>query len=181
MAHPPPPQSIGLWQRVVLMDRAILRRVRTWERDWVTPLMRLATRAGDASSWILLTLLIFAMGENMRHYFWLLTYATLCSTCIAHALKRIFRRKRPCLEHIGVEALVVYPDQYSFPSGHTTTAFAVAAILLHEGSYLGAGSTIAALWIASSRIYLGAHYPLDVFLGAAIGSTVGLTLRVLFF
>ena len=181
MAHTPQTETTGLWKRVVLLDRAILRRVRTWERDWVTPFMRLATRLGDASTWIILTLSLYFMGESMRHYFWLLTYATLGSTCTAHLLKRIFRRERPSLEHIGVEALVVYPDQYSFPSGHTTTAFAVAAILLHEGSWLGSLATMGALWIASSRIYLGAHYPLDVFLGAAIGSTVGLTLRVLFF
>jgi len=128
--------------------------------------MYLATRVGDATTWVILTSLLLLAGEGMRHYFWLLFSATICSTCVAHTLKRIFRRKRPCLEHIGVEALVVYPDQYSFPSGHTTTAFAVAAILLHEGSYLSAISTMAALWIASSRIYLGAHYPLDVFLGA---------------
>ena len=63
----------------------------------------------------------------------------------------------------------------SFPSGHTTEAFAIATIFARRYRkhrwvpFLAYG---AASVIAFSRITLQSHFPSDVFLGAAIGYTV---------
>jgi len=60
-------------------------------------------------------------------------------------------------------------ERYSFPSGHTACAFAGAAVLV----YLFGGwywlSFAAAGFVGYSRIYVGAHFPLDVFCGMVLG------------
>ena len=68
----------------------------------------------------------------------------------------------------------------SFPSGHTIIAFAVAGIL---APYLSRGWRIVAYVIATavafSRIYLGAHNPVDVVAGAAAGLFLAAALNLL--
>jgi membrane-associated phospholipid phosphatase len=64
----------------------------------------------------------------------------------------------------------------SFPSGHTLTAFAVAALFIFGLSLRGQrlmGVLALACTIGLSRIAVGAHWPLDVLGGAALGFACG--------
>jgi len=67
----------------------------------------------------------------------------------------------------------------SFPSGHAVIAFALASLLW---PWLGrAGrvfAVVAAVGVCVARVYLGAHNPLDVVAGAALGILIGLVLRL---
>jgi membrane-associated phospholipid phosphatase len=71
---------------------------------------------------------------------------------------------------------------FSFPSGHTTEAFASATAL----TFLFPKWRIALpifLWaslVAFSRIFLGVHYPFDILGGIAIGTTASYTMHFLF-
>ena len=65
------------------------------------------------------------------------------------------------------------PDQFSFPSGHTITAFAVAVSLSMYYPEMLPGLLFCAVSIAVSRILLGMHFLSDVLAGAAIGSALG--------
>jgi undecaprenyl-diphosphatase len=161
------------------MDQMALRRIRRWEHRLVTPLMRLATTLGNATSWLLLGAVFFFWSETTRRYFWPIAAAALGATAMAHLIKRMIRRTRPQSDHIGSEALAAHPDQYSFPSGHTTTAFSVAAVLLGEPLPIVLLAYGFASWVGYSRLYLGAHFPLDVLMGALIGTSVGYSFRFL--
>jgi len=65
------------------------------------------------------------------------------------------------------------PDQFSFPSGHSITAFAVVVSVAFFYPVLMAGLLFCALSVAVSRILLGMHFLSDVVAGAAIGSLLG--------
>jgi undecaprenyl-diphosphatase len=88
-------------------------------------------------------------------------------------LKRVFRRKRPCELEPHCWADLLPPDQFSFPSGHTITAFAVTAALAGFYPDMLPGLLFCAVSIAASRVVLGMHFLSDVIAGAVLGSTLG--------
>ncbi len=70
-------------------------------------------------------------------------------------------------------------DYTSFPSGHTTTAFAVASVLAHgykNKIWVGLTSYTVATLVGLSRIHDGEHWATDVLAGAALGTFIGTTL-----
>jgi len=85
-------------------------------------------------------------------------------------LKKRTNRRRPCAIEPHCWAKLLPPDRFSFPSGHTITAFAVALSLSAFYPSLMAGLLFCAGSIALSRILLGMHFLSDVVAGALIGS-----------
>jgi membrane-associated phospholipid phosphatase len=93
------------------------------------------------------------------------------STGITEVLKIAINRERPADKYPGVIFVNGEVHGQSFPSGHTSLAFATATTLALNfrkwyiviPAYLWAGS------VGYSRMYLGKHYPGDVLAGAAIG------------
>jgi undecaprenyl-diphosphatase len=87
----------------------------------------------------------------------------------ADALKDVIPRARP-----HVHALVTRPHTHSFPSGHATTSFACATVIGLLLPRVRVAVLILAAAVAWSRVYVGVHYPLDVFAGAVLGVVLGL-------
>ncbi len=157
-----------------MMDQALLLGVRRWESAFMTRLMKGLTRLGDPATWIVLGLALGLSGGQGPRYAWLLGLGSTFAVASSQVLKRLACRARPDCGIGGFAALAENPDAFSFPSGHTAAAFAIAVALSGEGSGLGALTLVLALGIALSRIYLGAHYPLDVAAGVLVGALSGL-------
>lgn len=159
------------------LDAYLLLRIRRLERRWLTPVMQLVTRLGNAEVWFAVGFVLLALGGPGAEAGLRLGAAAIFGTILAQILKRLCKRERPNLRIKDFISLADNPDHFSFPSGHTTTAWAVAIALLGQGYLLGALAVSFASVIAVSRVYLGAHYPLDVAIGAALGATAGAAVR----
>lgn len=90
-------------------------------------------------------------------------------------LKPLVARSRPWLMVEGLTALVEEHDPLSFPSGHTTAAFAFASAVYFVGAKRSFCilSFAAALLMGFSRLYVGVHYPTDVLVGIMVGALAG--------
>lgn len=93
-------------------------------------------------------------------------------------LKPIFARARPFIAD-GVTPIIAAPHGYSFPSGHTATAFAAASAIFVFNRRAGAAAYAAAALIGFSRAYLYVHYPSDIIAGAVIGIIIGAALGMI--
>ncbi len=95
----------------------------------------------------------------------------LVSAFISTALKYSFKRERPFKTYPDLEK-EASGGGYSFPSGHTSDAFATATALsiAFPKWYVIAPSFVWAGAVGYSRMDLGVHYPSDVLAGAIVGS-----------
>lgn len=94
------------------------------------------------------------------------------AACITYGLKHLIGRERPYEKFPNKIHLVGNPEKSaSFPSGHTTTAFALATSLsiTYPKWYVIAPSAVWACGVGFARMNQGVHYPSDVLAGAAIG------------
>jgi undecaprenyl-diphosphatase len=156
-------------------DYSVMRRVNNWEAPrWVRLYVISATRGGDGWLWYAMGLAIALLGGKSRfEAMGAAGLSSVLSILLFIFLKRLTGRRRPCQIEPHCWATLLPPDQFSFPSGHTMTAFAVAIPLSLFYPTLTIGLLFCALSIAMSRILLGMHFLSDVVAGALIGTGLG--------
>ena len=165
----------AVWSQIQSSDHRLMRRVHRWRAPrWFRILMIVATRGGDGWLWYGLGLILLAYGGEQRFAaIGAAGSSAAAGIFLFRALKRTSRRKRPCEIEPHCWAFVLPPDKYSFPSGHSITAFAVAVTVGLFYPFLQPCLLVLALLIAASRIILGMHFLSDVVAGSALGVALG--------
>ena len=123
--------------------------------------------------WIILIMLVFLFAKDKR-----VGLTGMLAFCLSFLLcnlllKNMISRDRPCWIDTTVDLLVEIPDDYSFPSGHTSFSFASAMAIFQYWKGRGVLAFIVAALIGLSRLYLFVHFPTDVLVGAVIGIVSG--------
>lgn len=130
-------------------------------------------QGGSIFIWILIVVFVVFLEEKkypgiskkdkkFLFLFFLVLFLSFFSSEII--LKNIFQRPRPIINQI-----MPISKSYSFPSSHSTIAFALATTLSFFDKKRKSFYYFLASIIAYSRLYLGVHYFFDVLAGAIIG------------
>lgn len=139
------------------------------------------TLLGDGVFSIIIVLCLFILKKYRKASTLLLAF--LSSSLAAQLLKRLFQLPRPKMyfeatsfqyNHF-IEGITLH-NSNSFPSGHTTSAFALATVLVlvFKKEKMAVPCIIGATLVAYSRIYLAQHFLQDTIAGALIGTIFGM-------
>lgn len=134
------------------------------------------TTLGNAGLlFIALALLMLCWKSTRKAGFTALLALAVGAICTNLILKNLVCRPRPWLDVAGLLPLVTENDPNSFPSGHTTAAFAFACALWRTApkAWMKWTALAAAVLMGFSRLYVGVHYPTDVLTGVLIGLLAG--------
>ena len=149
-------------------------------------LFKYSTFLGDGALFGVLVVIFFFIKKRMSIVF---LFSGVLTLLITHLLKKIIFKGIPRpVKALGEETLhlvegVKMALWNSFPSGHTTTAFAIATILCLyfskcKSQYLWFSLAVIA---GFSRVYLSQHYLVDIFVGSFIGVVIGFLSMSFFF
>jgi undecaprenyl-diphosphatase len=163
-------------------DMRLVRRVHRWRAPrWMRSATLWVTRLGDGWIWYALALIILFVGGERRFLaVGAGLTASLAGIVVFRQMKLISKRPRPYKVEPHCWAMIAPPDRFSFPSGHSMTAFSITVTIGHFYPELRWVLIVLALSIAASRIILGMHYLTDVVAGAAIGIGLGMASLSLF-
>ena len=150
----------------------------TWDGLWLTITNKFASIPIYA---ILLYLVHKKFGTRVTVIVVLTTALMITFTDqLTNLAKDFFERPRPCQED-SLQATIRYVaprcGKFSFFSGHATSTMAgavfIGLILRNSFRYLPFLMLLWAFLVAYSRVYVGVHYPLDIFVGMIVGASAG--------
>ncbi len=160
-------------------DHRISDRVWAWRPPRLVRLWMLwASRLGDGWLWAALALMLLAGGDPGHRLIAAGALAGGVASALLVPLKRRFHRGRPCaaglhpLYNVGPLQYLA-ADRFSFPSGHSMNAFAIASAIGLGLPPLLVPLLVIAASVAASRVALGLHYASDVLVGSLLGLVIG--------
>ncbi|WP_069592082.1 phosphatase PAP2 family protein [Methanosphaera sp. WGK6] len=137
------------------------------------------TYFGVLDTGLFIALILYLFGnEKEKRVAKILVVTLLLTFVFTQIIKYIILRPRPYQDLSSLIVLSRGTDP-SFPSGHTAMASALAFTLGRNYGYLGFFMILPIL-VALSRLYLGVHYPSDVFVGFLLGIIVSYLCEYLF-
>ncbi|AXY78226.1 phosphatase PAP2 family protein [Paraflavitalea soli] len=192
MIFDPAAGLLTFWQQIQPFDTWLLTHInQDWSStflDTVLPFMR------ETFFWIplyLFLVLFVTMNFGLRGLWWLLGIvltAALSDIISSQIIKQHVMRVRPCQDASVAQHIRFFinycPKSSSFTSSHACSHFAQAMFFfLTLRTVLGRWTGLFFVWafvIAYTQVYVGVHYPFDVFCGALIGCGIGFATGKLF-
>ena len=161
--------------RIQAWDNRVLVLLAKKHTPFLNRLMVYITATGDNGFvWFALSVPFLLLNQWRLTGFTILAAMGIATLSGELTIKNIVKRVRPCNKAFEEYLLIENPPHYSFPSGHTTASFAVAAVTAAMCPVLAPAVMMYASLISFSRLYLLVHYPTDVLAGIAIGVICGL-------
>ena len=160
--------KISRFARLMAMDDRILRRLVRNRRSRVTFILRVLCRLYDPDA-VTMAVMVMIFSPQLEDLASRAAFALIAVSLVVVVVKSTVRRTRPAVD---VQASAP-PDRFSFPSGHTAAAFALAIAMYGTLPLLVPPLLLIAICVAYARMYIGVHFPLDVAAGAAVGLIVG--------
>ncbi len=105
--------------------------------------------------------------------------AVLLGLGASYTVSLFYFHPRPFMQHLGNGLLSHAPDA-SFPSDHTTFLFSIAFVLAIECRTRALGCALLGLGLAGglARVFIGVHFPLDIFGAALVGLLAACVMQV---
>lgn len=154
-------------------DNGILRWVSIMRNPVINSVM--AFVASIKRSYILIIVGIVLLARKQLLKPWLAVY--LASSAAVFLIKEIIKRPRPLDNLI---APLIEADGFSFPSGHATVIFSALPLLVVAFPRLKFLTIALCFIFILARVYVGVHYPSDIFSGALLGMLTSIaTMKVL--
>jgi undecaprenyl-diphosphatase len=142
-----------------------------WKSSVLDRLMPAITHLGGAVWTVVLTLaFLFSGSPFLQDAGRNLALSLAISHVIVVLCKNFLPRRRPYQVFENVFTGGKLLQDASFPSGHSTAAFAAATVLSVTFPVLFALFYGLAVIVAVSRVYLGLHYPSDITIGGVLGT-----------
>lgn len=160
------------------VDEAVLLWIQeTVRQGWLDPVVKVFTTLGNAGIlWIVLAVAMLFWRPTRKAGI-LAGCALLLSLLFTNlGLKLLLTRPRPYTVVEGLIPLLTSGDPNSFPSGHTSAAFAAGLVWARTlpKAWMRRTAVIQAVLMGLSRLYVGVHYPSDVVSGAVVGTVCAL-------
>ncbi len=148
----------------------ILRFFESIRMPVLNEFMLLVTEFGGEIAFLVTAIVVFWCFDKRHGYF--IMSVGFIGTIISQFMKLWFHIPRPWVKQPGIamEAAVGDAGGYSFPSGHSQSSVGTfgALALTTTNKVVRVVSILIAVLVPFSRMYLGVHTPMDVFVGAAI-------------
>ena len=159
---------------VTRWDTVLFHRIFGWgDRRLLNCFFRIISWSANGYLYPFLTFYIYLAFENTigKPFLFSALVAFPIERCLYHLLKQSLKRDRPYNKIDDVHFRVRPPDEFSFPSGHTTSAFLMMTLLstFFQVPAIQVGAFVWASMVGIARVYLGVHYPTDVLAGALLG------------
>jgi membrane-associated phospholipid phosphatase len=157
------------------LDIDLLRKINLERNTALDPTFKYVTNSvapiGLGAPLIVTSIGLIQKDNTLKNKGYYIGATLLSSTIITTTLKFTIDRDRPFVTYPEIQKLTGAGSP-SFPSGHTSEAFATATSLslAFPKWYVIAPSMLWASAAGYSRMHLGVHYPSDVLVGALIGS-----------
>ena len=158
-------------QYIQQMDDAILAFIQNNMHlpvlDVIMPFISML--GSGAAIWVVITIILLINKKHRSLGISMAVALTLCFLIGNCMLKPLVARPRPFDLFPDMQLLISRPEDFSFPSGHTMSSFAAAAVIFIKNKRWDTGALLLASLIAFSRLYLFVHYPSDVMIGMVLG------------